>query len=164
VSWGWQEDRPDRFDKPVRSFVDENEWQGTRDIAAYLSVPAAIQFQAEHGWPQVRQDCHELLREVRRRIEELTGLPRICRDEDLTGAGDLSGRHTWYAQMAAFPLPACDGEAVQRRLYEEYQVEVPVIEWNGGQLVRVSVQGYNTHADLEALLAAFGELLPKASN
>jgi isopenicillin-N epimerase len=158
VSWGWQEDRPDRFDKPVRSFVDENEWQGTRDIAAYLSVPAAIAFQAEHDWPQVRAACHELLRGGGRRIEELTGLPGVSRDED------LSGRHTWYAQMAAFPLPACDGEAVQRRLYEEYQVEVPVIEWNGRQFVRVSVQGYNTHADLEALLAALGELLPKASN
>jgi isopenicillin-N epimerase len=43
-------------------FVEENEWQGTRDPAAYLSVPAAIQFQAEHDWPRVRAECHELLR------------------------------------------------------------------------------------------------------
>jgi isopenicillin-N epimerase len=151
VSWGW-EDRPDRFGKPVRSFVAENEWQGTRDPAAYLSVPAAIQFQAEHDWPRVRAECHELLREARPRIEELTGLPGICPDSP-----------DWYAQMAAFPLPTCDAGALQRRLYDEYWVEVPVIEWGGRQLVRVSVQGYNTPEDVEALHRALGDLLPRVT-
>ena len=70
-----------------------------------LSVPAAIPFQAEHDWPRVRQDCHELLRDARGRLEDLTGLPPICPDSP-----------EWYAQMAAFPLPACDGAALQRRL------------------------------------------------
>ena len=127
----------------------EQEWQGTRDPAAYLSVPAAIQFQAEHDWPRVRAECHELLREARRRIEELTGLPPICPDSP-----------EWYAQMAAFPLPACDAATLQRRLYDEYRVEVPIIEWGGRQLVRVSVQGYNTAEDVEALVRALGDLLP----
>ena len=55
--------------------------------------------------------------------------------------------------MAAFPLPACDAAALQRRLWEEYLVEVPVIEWGGRQLVRVSVQGYNTEQNVDALVA-----------
>ena len=42
VSWGWEAEKPG----PSR-FVDEQEWTGTRDIAAFLSVPAAIQFQRE---------------------------------------------------------------------------------------------------------------------
>jgi isopenicillin-N epimerase len=129
-------------------FVDEQEWTGTRDPAAYLSVPAAIQFQAEHDWPGVRAECHELLREARRRIEELTGLPGICPDYP-----------EWYVQMAAFPPPACDTATLQRRLYDEYRAEVPVIDWNGRQFVRVSVQGYNTPGDIEALIAAFGAQL-----
>ena len=62
--------------------------------------------------------------------------------------------------MAAFPLPACDGAAPQRRPWEEYRIEVPVIEWNGRQSVRVSVQGYNTHEDVEALAGALRDLLP----
>jgi isopenicillin-N epimerase len=120
-------------------------------------VPAAIQFQAEHDWPRERSECHELLREARRRIEKLgRGMPRpyeaICPDSP-----------EWYAQMAAFPLPACDAAALQRRLYDEHRVEVPVIEWpvpcgpgtgNGRQLVRVSVQGYNIPGDVDASLEA----------
>jgi len=62
--------------------------------------------------------------------------------------------------MAAFPLPACDGATLQRRPYSEYRVEVPIIEWGGRQLVRVSVQGYNTAEDVVALVRALGSLLP----
>ncbi|HNS50308.1 MAG TPA: hypothetical protein PKO09_03915 [Anaerolineae bacterium] len=63
--------------------------------------------------------------------------------------------------MAAFPAPLCDAGALQRRLYDEYRVEVPVIDWNGRQLVRVSVHGYNTEEDVEALVDALREVLPQ---
>jgi isopenicillin-N epimerase len=149
VSWGW-EDRPDRFGKPVRSFVAENEWQGTRDPAAYLSVPAAIQFQAEHDWPTVRQGCHELLRYARQEITKMTGLEPICPDSP-----------EWYMQMATILLPPCNAEELKRRLYDEYRIEVPIITWGGRQFVRMSVQAYNTREDAVALLRALGDLLPQ---
>jgi hypothetical protein len=56
--------------------------------------------------------------------------------------------------MASFPLPARDAAALQRRLYDEYRVEALVIDWSGGPLVRVLVQGYNTAEDAEALVVA----------
>ena len=59
-------------------------------------------------------------------------------------------------------LPACDVEELQRRLYGEYRVQVPVMEWNGRQFVRVSVQGYNVPADVEALVSALHAALPQA--
>jgi isopenicillin-N epimerase len=133
-------------------FVDEQEWQGTRDPAAYLSVPAAIQFQAEHHWQQVRQECHQLVRYARQAIGKLTGLEQICPDSA-----------EWYAQMAALPLPACDGAALQRRLWEEHRIEVPITEWNGRQLVRVSVQVYNTKDDTNALIEGLERLLLSAT-
>jgi isopenicillin-N epimerase len=145
VSWGWEAENPG----PSR-FVDEQEWQGTRDVAAFLAVPAAIQFQADHDWLQVQAECHELLREARRRIEELTGLPPICPDSA-----------DWYAQMAALPLPPCDTEVLQRRLYDEYRIEVPVLTWHDQQFVRVSIQAYNTGADVNALISALEVLLPQ---
>ena len=74
VSWGWEAEVPG----PSR-FVDWHEWQGTRDIAAYLTVPAAIAFQAEQCWDSVRRRCHALAAETRQRIIELTGLPACAR-------------------------------------------------------------------------------------
>lgn len=47
VSWGWESERPARQaqGKPGPScFVEYHEWQGTRDIAPFLAVPAAIRF------------------------------------------------------------------------------------------------------------------------
>jgi len=156
VSWGWNrgEEVSGLLDlgEGKSRFINEQEWQGTRDPAAYLSVPAAIQFQEEHDWPGVRAECHELLQAARRRIEEMTGLPGICPDSP-----------EWYAQMAALRLPTCDAAALQRRLWEECQIEVPIIERNGRQYARVSVQGYNTAEDVEALVQTLGKLLPLAT-
>ena len=124
-------------------------------------MPAAIRLQAKHDWRRVRAECHtptfgesagELLREARRRIQELTGLPPICPDSP-----------EWYAQMASFPLAPCDAGALQRRLHDEYRVEVPVIGCNGRQLVRVSIQGCKTPEDVEALLTALRALLPEVA-
>jgi len=145
VSWGWQAERPG----PSR-FIDEQEYQGTRDIAAYLSVPAAIRFMAEHDWSSVRAECHALLCEIGKRLSALVGLPLLA---PLT--------EDWCVQMAAFPLPACDASVLQNRLYTEYGVEVPIIEWRGRQYIRVSVQAYTTREDGAVLLQALEELLPR---
>ena len=52
ISWDWQDGA---------SFAERHRWQGTLNPCAYLTVPAAIDFQAEHDWPEVRRHCHELL-------------------------------------------------------------------------------------------------------
>jgi isopenicillin-N epimerase len=146
VSWGWHADRPG----PSR-FVDEQEWQGTRDIAAYLTVPTAIEFMAEHGWAQVRRACHELVRTARDRINAVTGMPAIVPDNPL-----------WFGQMATVALPRCDHEALQRRLFEEFAIEVPTFAWNDGSYLRVSVQAYNDGADVDLLGGALARLLGAA--
>jgi isopenicillin-N epimerase len=65
----------------------------------------------------------------------------------------------WFAQMASFPLPVCDAEPLQHRLYDEFRIKVPVVTWNDRQFVRISAQGYNTQADVDALLDALRALL-----
>lgn len=138
VSWGWESEQPG--DSP---FIDHHEWQGTRDIAAFLSVPAAIEFMRAHDWDRVRAECHALAREFRRRMTALTGLPPLGPDSP-----------DWYAQMAAVPLPACDPVALQRRLYDEHRIEVPLMTWNGRQLIRASFQVYNTRQELDQTVEA----------
>ncbi len=142
VSWGYQSERPG-----PSQFVDHHEWWGTRDIAAFLAVPEAIAFQEKHNWPRVRAACHALLRETVAAIGELTGLPPLSDER-------------WYAQMAAVPLPNnVDVMHLKTRLYDDFGVEVPVFEWNGRKLLRLSLQGYNTRGDLQRLLEALRQVL-----
>jgi isopenicillin-N epimerase len=143
VSWGWQSEKPG-----PSKFVDYHEWWGTRDIAAFLSVPAAIKFQEENVWEKVRSDCHTLVDQAEERIRGLTRLPSQYVDD------------SWYAQMAAVPIPSeTDSVALKTRLYDDYRVEVPLVEWNGRKLIRVSVQAYNTQADIDYLLKSLEKCL-----
>ncbi len=145
AGWGWGEERALTFGS---DFLDSFQWPGTDDFSAYLSVPAAIRFQEEHDWPAVRARCHELVRQAIGRIGELTGLPGVYADD------------TGYAQMAAaFLPPIADLAAFKKRLYQEFRVEIPVTRWNDRPFIRVSIQGYNTEADVDTLIAALRVLL-----
>lgn len=143
VSWGWEAEQPG-----PSQFVDWHEWQGTRDVAAFLAVPEAIRFQEQHDWLRVREQCHGLAAETRERIVSLTGLPPICSDAA-------------FGQMFAAELPACDLDLLKIRLYDEHRVEVPLIRWGKRCFVRVSFQAYNDRADAYALLRGLALLLPE---
>ena len=153
VSWGWVEGS-DRH-RPQSQFVSRNQFQGTRDLAAFLSAPAAVAYQEARDWETVRERCHALAAEARTRIAALAGLPQIAPVESRDG-------YRWFRQMAAAALPdGIDGKALKRRLYDEYRVEAPVTWWDEKPFIRVSFQGYNTRGDLEALISALEDLLPE---
>ena len=162
VSWGYESETPSDS-----TSIDHHEWWGTRDMAAFLSVPAAIEFQEKHDWDRVR--------DAQRRICELTGLAPLhaSRESD-----------AWFRQMITAPLPAeADIVSLQSRLYNEHRIEVPLIEWFpspkvgegtgrraewrsrieavrvGNKLIRVSVQGYNTERDMDKLCRALSLLI-----
>ncbi len=144
ISWGWESLSPSSS-----RFVDWMQWTGTRDISAFLAVPDAIAFQAEHQWPFVRQQCHELAAELRQRIIRLTGVPAIYPDSP-----------DWYQQMGTVPLPEyVDICELKSALYDRFKIEVPLIEWNGRKLIRFSLQAYNTINDVLALEQALKYLL-----
>jgi len=129
-------------------FVQENEFQGTRDIAAYLAVPAAISFMEEYEWPEIRRECHQLVLHARQRMSEICDLPPLC-----------PANSEWIQQMVAQELPAeIDGEKLRERLFRDYSIEIPVNEINEKEYIRISVQGYNTADDVEKFLKAFEEL------
>jgi isopenicillin-N epimerase len=63
--------------------------------------------------------------------------------------------------MVSCPIPPCDTAVLKERLYEEFRVEVPIVQRKNGQtFVRVSFQAYNDEADLEALIEGLTALLP----
>jgi isopenicillin-N epimerase len=147
VSWGYGNDP--QLGTGSR-FIDILQWTGTHDPSAALAVPSALQFMADFRWDEVRIECHTLLRQALERIGELTGLPPAYPLES-----------NLYIQMGVAPLPAdTDLAALKSCLYDEYQIEVPMTLWNGHKFMRISMQGYNTKEDVEALLTALGHLLP----
>ena len=149
VSWG--------FNAPAETttgsrFVDLFQWTGTKDPAAALSVPKAIQFMKENDWDEVRHECHLLLRQAIERICRLTGLPPLYPLDS-----------NFYSQMGIAPLPPSDIGLLKSRLYDEYKIEIPLIQWQDQQFLRISVQGYNAQADIDRLVEASKVLLPQVA-
>lgn len=146
VGWGWGENRTFSFGS---DYLDYLQWLGTNDLAAYLAVPAAIEFQETNDWPTVRQACHRLLQEA------------ICRVNELTGMAPCYSADSYFQQMAVARLPALDSlSEFKQRLYDDFRVEIPCIQWQNQQFIRISVQGYNTEQDIDTLLKALRTLLP----
>lgn len=143
VSWGWESASPG----PSR-FIDHFDWVGTADPSAYLSVPAAIAFQAEHNWASVRSACHDLVDYARERMTDLTGLPQISPSST-----------QWWGQMCSMPLPIRDAAWFGKRLWEDYRIEIPVIPWRDHVFLRISIQAYNTQAHVDVLVDAVGQLI-----
>jgi isopenicillin-N epimerase len=147
VSWGWGDNSPLNFGS---RYLDLLQWTGTNDFSAALSVPAAILFQEQYDWTSIRLRCTQLLRVAMEGLQSLTGLPSNY------GEGCEP-----YSQMASALLPPLrDMDGLKKRLYDDFKVEVPLIRWNGRQLIRVSVQGYNSPQDIETLLGGMRVLLP----
>lgn len=139
ISHGWV---------PEGTLVSRNEWQGTRDIASFLAVPAAIDFQAQHHWDSVRQRCHRMAVDLHNRVAALTGLPPIAADLDL-----------WFGQMIAIPMPTDRMREIYDRLYNDYNIVTAGGAIDGENWLRISIQGYNTQEDVDRLYNALTELL-----
>jgi isopenicillin-N epimerase len=144
VSWGYQSEKPG-----PSQFIDYHEWQGTNDLAAFLSVPSAIQYQRDNSWVLVQNRCHVLASRARSEINSLTGLDAISPES-----------RDWYSQMATVRLPSeIDHEIIKERLYNDYLIEVPTYLWQNQPFIRISFQGYNEASDLDKLIEALKEIL-----
>lgn len=61
--------------------------------------------------------------------------------------------------MRAVELPAGDSGELRERLYDEFRVEVPVYDWDGRRVLRVSIGPYNDVDDVTRLVLALERLL-----
>jgi isopenicillin-N epimerase len=150
VSWGWGENCPYENDSRFQANL---EWWGTIDPAAYFSTPAAIAFQRDHDWNQIRERCRSLLAWTLEQIESLTGLPSIYGENREN-----------FIQIGAAEWPLnWNPSRLQAWLYQEHRIEIPIIPWHDRWLIRPSVQGYNSQEDLDLLLNALEEYRIKTS-
>jgi isopenicillin-N epimerase len=140
ISWGYGDP----------AFTVQHERQPTRDPSAYLATPDALAWLQAHDWDTHAARCHEMILQARERISQIGGQAPLAPPD-------------WYGQMVACPLPPCDVAAVKTLLYDKYRIEIPVFLWNNMPIIRISVQAYNTQADLDAFYSALGEVLKIAA-
>jgi isopenicillin-N epimerase len=131
------------------TFLSRTEEQGTRDPAAYLTVPDAIAFQHEHAWDDVRARCVALCREARRDLCTVLGTEPIAPEE-------------MVLQMASVQVPDGTGPELGRILWEEHRIEIPMMRPQK-DLLRISVAAYTTREDVERLLDVLPGALVTAS-
>jgi len=145
VGWGWG-DVQRQFDSGSE-FQDNHQWLGTHDPAAYLTVPKAIQFQRDHDWSSVQTRCRALAAQAVAMLSELPNVERVHPNE-------------FFQQMGLVELPSStDPILLKQRLIDDYNIEVPVIPWQDHVFVRISIQAYNTEANVERLAEALSNLL-----
>lgn len=149
VSWG------DSLSGRPASWLDEFNWPGTRDPSPFLAIPAAIDFLEAAGIETFRAHSRALVRYAREQISRLTGLEPLVPDSP-----------EWCSTMIALPQPATVGETphghthpLQAALWEQHRIEVPVVNWHGRRLIRVSCHLYNDADDIDRLVAALRALL-----
>ncbi len=127
----------------------DHDWTGTFDPSAWLSVPTALDTLAglvDGGWEAVMAHNRALARAGRNLLCEALGVPHPAPDAML-------------GSLAAVPLPAdvspgLDAEALHHALHDADRIEVPVVPWAGGRLVRISAHLHNDLDDVARLADA----------
>ena len=127
---------------------EEFVWSGTRDSSPYFTIPIAIDFARRVGCENFRQQTHALAQLARQQLETLFPQQPFVPDDP-----------TFYGSMALVALPAGESQPLQRALWEQFRIEVPIVPFRGGRFIRVSCQLYNKPRDLEVLLSALQQLV-----
>ena len=139
--------------KPER-WSDELLWTGTRDHSANLMVPLAIEFFTRLDRAKIDVRNHELACYARRRLSELPGAQPVTPE----------GRE-WFGWMVGVWLPSdyTNGGTLQKRLWDRYQIEVPIVPFAGRYLVRVSCHLYVSTHDIDTLVHCLQQELQRSS-
>ena len=143
ISWGYE------ADKPAKSkFLEENETQGTRDISAWLTVPAIMKFFEENNMPERQALCRKKILEEYPVFCDLVGTEPICK---------LSPE--FLGQMCSIPITPKDPLQLKEILYNDYKIEIPVMQDGNETYLRISYQVYNSMDDLEYLKQTLKKLV-----
>ena len=127
---------PERWD-------EEFTWSGTRDPSPFLTIPTAIEFMRSVGLEQFQARAFWLAEYAERSIMEALDVAPIA-----------SRQNGFYGSMAHVRLPEGDWSQLQTQLWEEYQIEVPIIFFGDRWFIRVSCHIYNNSKQIDYLVKA----------
>ncbi|MEK9906919.1 MAG: aminotransferase class V-fold PLP-dependent enzyme [Gammaproteobacteria bacterium] len=150
VSHGWNKKNNSINQKGALGnsrFIDMFEYNGTKDPAAWLSVPASIKYINDKKNTKLFITQSKVLYNFALKLSKTFKMPLL---------GD---RKFLQPIMISVPIPKIKEIEFQRKLYKNYKIEIPIIPWENKSFARISYQLYNSIKDLEKLEYALKKLL-----
>jgi isopenicillin-N epimerase len=120
--------------------LEENEMQGTRDISAFLTAPAIMNFFEENEMEQRQAECRKVV------LEQYPQFCELLRTEPLSPVTE-----EFLGQMCSIPIKTDNPLQLKETLYNDYKIEIPVMQRGHENYLRISYQVYNSVDDLEYL-------------
>ncbi len=136
ISWGYKSPTPSSS-----LFHDYFDYNGTKDISAYLTSPVALQFLEDYNWEERKQKCRLIQKHYYPIISKQLGGEVLCPLSD-----------EYLGQISSSPIKTNDPVALQALLYHKYKIEIPVTTNGNHHFLRVSYQAYNSAQEIEYLL------------
>ena len=140
-SWGKEGDDP-----TPSEFLQDFQWQGTRDMSSFLTIPTVIDFY-NNNIKRLQIQSRELTAEAFRKFQSIIGTDPIS-----------NGGH-WIGQMVSHPLPKNVDINIKQQLWDLYKIEIPIFMWNNQNYIRISIQVYNDKNDVDSLMRALTSLV-----
>ncbi len=142
ISWGYESETPS-----YSTFIDYNEYQGTRDISAYLTIPKALEYLSINNWKTRSEECKLLIQKNYPILCKLLETEPICKISD-----------EFLGQMCSIPIQPKNPIALKETLYNDYKIEIPITTIGTNYFIRLSLQAYNSQTDVDALMNAIRSL------
>ena len=140
-SWGKYGDDPENSE-----FLQDFQWQGTRDMSAFLTIPKIIEF--------FKTDLEHFQKHSRKLIlNSRNQFQHILKTDPIT-VGDI-----FLGQMISFFLPKNIDTNLKSILWKEHKIEIPIFEWKKRKLIRLSAYAYNDQKDINSLMNALQAII-----
>ncbi len=136
ISWGYKSPNPSDS-----LFQDYFGFNGTKDISAYLTTPAALKFLQTFDWETRKESCRTLVKHY------YPIVAKLLNSEMLSPLSD-----DYLGQICSFPINTKEPVALQQLLYKKYKIEIPVTTNGDQHFLRISYQAYNSAQEIEYLM------------
>ena len=150
ISHGYRNARPGR--PPLQ---EEFDWQGTDDPSSWMCLETSLSYfdEAIGGMAAAAERNHTMAVEARRFLCDALEIVPPCPEEMLGSMATipLSGGPKWEAAEAVSSAVAV--HPLQRRLNDEYGIEIPISRWpdDSSLTIRLSAHLYNKTEQFELL-------------
>lgn len=142
ISWGFQ-----TLHSSGSVLIDNHQWQGTRDISAFCTLPTVVEFLKENKWREKSAICKSLVYDNAERFATLLHTKILAPlNED------------FIAQMLSLKINCAAPAELKQLLYETYKIEIPIMPHGDDVYIRFSVQAFNDQNDLDKLYTALQDI------